>query len=128
MGFQLLPVHFACRLNWTCKFDVDVRFGLAVKFDETKNGLIALFGLLQREYANARIIHGDKLELAAQGSRMLSALKSEKGRAQLVCLPVRLIVAPVSSMSSQAKQNLMMSPVLIELVGVAQSASGLVGI
>ena len=50
---------------------------------------------------------------------MLARLKSDQRRAQPIGLPVCLAFAPVAGVAGNPEQYLVMSPVLIQLIGVA---------
>src|SRR6202451_4132036 len=82
------------------------------------NYFVAQFGFLQSQNADIRIVDTHQAEATPKRSFVLSGLERDQRRAQPVGLPVRLALAPIAGVAGNAEDVLMVSPVLVELIGV----------
>src|ERR1700683_1867642 len=72
-----------------------------------------------------RIVDADQRETAAERARMPRSGEGHQRSAQAVALPVGLALVPVARMSSKSKQDLVSTPILIELIGEVAAGTGL---
>ena len=106
------------------KLHVHVRRGLAVEFHHAQHHFVALLGLLQSHHADARIVDLEQRELLAQRAGVLGRFEGDQRIVQALALPIGLRRAPVARVAGDAEEDFVMSPILVELVGVAGVAPG----
>ena len=97
--------------------------GFAVDFDGAHNNLVTLLGLLERQHPHPAVAHPGKRELFAKGTRMFGTLKGNQRIIQTIRLPVRLSFSPISGVSDETKQNVVMAKILRSLIGIAAAGS-----
>lgn len=97
---------------------------MAVEFDHTQHNLVAQLGLLESKNPDVRIVDAHQREAAAQRARMPLCCESHKWGAQAICLPIGLALTPVARMSGDTKENFVVSPILVQLIGIIAAGAG----
>ncbi len=120
----LLTVYLAGGRDGCREGDVDIRLRFAVELHQANDELVALFGFLHAEDADAGIAHLHHGEGFAQCSGMFGCLEGDQRSVESLRLPIGLAITPIVGVTGKAVGELVVADVLRGFIGVASGDAG----